>query len=332
MTSRGRSPLPQYDIRSPSRSASRDTVEALLLHQDVELNIGMIALSPAGILTGTARSAAGAEALRLSEAQKLAANARLVMRHEAAANLDMYAQIVVERLTKNVNEDHLYEIFGQFGHIRDLDLPISRISGTNRGTAYILYVEELDAEAAIAHMHEAQLDGATINVSIVLPRQKFSPPPPLAARRGGGFNNRNAPNAAPRGGRRLCLEAVPDPPMMATADTAVGLPTLAGRDHSLRLSGTVKAGGTDGKDKEEAALADGAEMGVAVPASGTLVQALEVIMAALMAEGAMKTRPHGVVAEMATDSGIGQYHAAGAGADVGKCNMAEKERVVFSIG
>lgn len=35
-------------------------------------------------------------------------------------------QIVVERLTKNVNEDHLYEIFGEYGRVKDLDLPISR--------------------------------------------------------------------------------------------------------------------------------------------------------------------------------------------------------------
>lgn len=35
-------------------------------------------------------------------------------------------QIVVERLTKNVNEEHLYEIFGEYGPITDLDLPINR--------------------------------------------------------------------------------------------------------------------------------------------------------------------------------------------------------------
>lgn len=35
-------------------------------------------------------------------------------------------QIVVERLTKTINEDHLWEIFGQFGRIKDLDLPVNR--------------------------------------------------------------------------------------------------------------------------------------------------------------------------------------------------------------
>lgn len=56
---------------------------------------------------------------------------------------------------------------------------------TNRGTAYILYHDPADAEAAISHMHEAQLDGAVLNVSIVLPKRAFSrSPPPLSSARG----------------------------------------------------------------------------------------------------------------------------------------------------
>ncbi|KAF7559602.1 hypothetical protein G7046_g4542 [Stylonectria norvegica] len=106
-------------------------------------------------------------------------------------------KIVVERLSKNINEDHLYEIFGQFGHVKDLDLPINRTNGSNRGTAYILFDHEADAEAAIAHMHEAQVDGATINVSIVLPRRKLSNAPPTA-RRGANIDPR-IPFAGPRG-------------------------------------------------------------------------------------------------------------------------------------
>ncbi|KAK3290283.1 uncharacterized protein B0H64DRAFT_62019 [Chaetomium fimeti] len=91
-------------------------------------------------------------------------------------------KIVVERLTKNVNEQHLREIFGHYGDIDDLDLPVNKQSKTNRGTAYILYFNEADAQAAITHMHEAQLDGSVINVSIVLPRRKVSPSPPVARR------------------------------------------------------------------------------------------------------------------------------------------------------
>ncbi|KAL2062146.1 hypothetical protein VTL71DRAFT_6412 [Oculimacula yallundae] len=105
-------------------------------------------------------------------------------------------KVVIEKLTKNVNEAHLREIFGQYGQIRDLDMPMNRSFNTNRGTAYILYTSEADAEAAIAHMHESQIDGAVINVSIVLPRRKFSPSPPLA-RRGLNLDPRATFNAAP---------------------------------------------------------------------------------------------------------------------------------------
>lgn len=70
--------------------------------------------------------------------------------------------------------------------------------GTNRGTAYILYDHVADAEAAIANMHEAQVDGAAIHVSIVLPRRKLSPEPPTA-RRGANIDPR-VPFSGPRGG------------------------------------------------------------------------------------------------------------------------------------
>ena len=69
---------------------------------------------------------------------------------------------------------------------------------TNRGTAYILYANEADAEAAIAHMHESQIDGAVINVSVVLPRRKFSPSPPTA-RRGANIDPRRPPSSGFRG-------------------------------------------------------------------------------------------------------------------------------------
>ncbi|KUI74508.1 hypothetical protein VM1G_10106 [Cytospora mali] len=108
-------------------------------------------------------------------------------------------KIVVERLTKNVTEEHLREIFGAYGTIHDMDVPLSRQFGTNRGAAYILYANESDAESAIAHMHEAQLDGATISVSIVLQRRKLSPPPPTA-NRGANFDPRlPPPGRGPRG-------------------------------------------------------------------------------------------------------------------------------------
>ena len=84
------------------------------------------------------------------------------------------AKIVIEKLTKNVKEAHLREIFSNYGEIEELEMPMNKHFMTNRGIAYVLYTDAKFAEDAISNMHEAQLDGALVNVSIVLPRRRFS--------------------------------------------------------------------------------------------------------------------------------------------------------------
>lgn len=102
-----------------------------------------------------------------------------------------------------MTEDHLYDIFETFGEIQSIDLPLNKTCMgyfvlyttetlltfpvsvmTNRGTAYILYHDAADAEAAVSNMHEAQIDGAVLKVSIVLPKRMFSRSPPPARRPG----------------------------------------------------------------------------------------------------------------------------------------------------
>ncbi|PTD03694.1 hypothetical protein FCULG_00002241 [Fusarium culmorum] len=170
--SRTRSPTPRSQgSRSPS--AATNTIRARPL-----------ALRRPSVETAATGAGAGAGAAAIVEVE-----ARVVVAAEV---------IVVERLSKNINESHLQEIFGQFGRIKDLDLPMNRTFATNRGTAYILYDYEEDAEAAISHMHEAQVDGSAVNVSIVLPRRKLSPAPPTA-RRGANIDPR-VPFSGGRGG------------------------------------------------------------------------------------------------------------------------------------
>ncbi|KAK7962870.1 uncharacterized protein PG986_003695 [Apiospora aurea] len=154
-----RSPSPVRRRRSPTRSAS-----------------------PAPRRNGRYRDERSKTRSRSRSRSLSRSRSRSFSRGRSESPLRGSTKIVVEKLTKNINEDHLREVFGQYGPIRDLDLPMNRQFNTNRGTAYILYIHEADAEAAIAHMHEAQVDGATINVSIVLPRRKFSPSPPTASR------------------------------------------------------------------------------------------------------------------------------------------------------
>ncbi|UNI13806.1 hypothetical protein JDV02_000512 [Purpureocillium takamizusanense] len=110
-------------------------------------------------------------------------------------------KIVVERLSKNIHEGHLREIFGRYGPILDLDLPMNRTYNTNRGTAYILYKHQVDAEVAIARMHEGEIDGSMISVSIVLPRGMMAVDPPPASRGGNmGFRDRRGSYGHPPAG------------------------------------------------------------------------------------------------------------------------------------
>ncbi|PWW72988.1 hypothetical protein C7212DRAFT_52644, partial [Tuber magnatum] len=74
--------------------------------------------------------------------------------------------IVIEKLTKNVTEAHITEVFSSYGEIKMLDMPLNHQYNTNRGVCYVIYHSSSSAHAAIAHMHEGQLDGAVINVSI----------------------------------------------------------------------------------------------------------------------------------------------------------------------
>lgn len=303
---------------------------------------------------------------------KVASKARgAVMPHKSTANVeDVLLQIVVERLTKNVNEDHLYEIFGQFGQIRDLDLPMSRICKFNRSHgSSIRFVPMLEADSISGLMQLVQtvepltfclwtswmpklrLHTCTRPSSMVPPSMSPSfchaksslrrrPRQDVAAAStretlrmrlreavvGGGHQAvLAAPAPLTHTGRPQCQEADPGPPTMATDDTAAALPARAGRDRSHRLSGAAKVGGTDGKDKEEAASVVVAEM-AAVSASGTLVWVAEGTMAVRMAGGATNTRPaNGAIFETVAGSAIGRYHAAGAGADAGAVQMGTWE-------
>ncbi len=64
--------------------------------------------------------------LRSTKVRSPCAPLSSTFREAVLSNHPSLAQVVVERLTKNVNEDHLREIFGQYGEIEDLDLPLNR--------------------------------------------------------------------------------------------------------------------------------------------------------------------------------------------------------------
>jgi RNA-binding protein with serine-rich domain 1 len=72
-------------------------------------------------------------------------------------------KIYIGKLSLNVNKDHLAEIFGTFGEIKEIDLPAHRIhSRLHRGFAHIEYVAANGAEQACKYMEGGQIDGKEI--------------------------------------------------------------------------------------------------------------------------------------------------------------------------
>lgn len=75
---------------------------------------------------------------------------------------DATTRLVVGNLTRNVTEDHLREIFGTYGKLVSVDLAIDKAVNLPRGFAHVEFAALEDAQKAIDHMHEGQIDGNVV--------------------------------------------------------------------------------------------------------------------------------------------------------------------------
>ncbi|KAA1466299.1 RNA-binding domain-containing protein [Dentipellis sp. KUC8613] len=95
--------------------------------------------------------------------------------------------VVVTNLTRNVVEAHLHTIFGFYGKILKIDIPVYAKSGQNRGKAAVEYFDPESAHKAATHMDGGQLDGAVLKVELSdLPVRSRSRSPRPRPRNGRG--------------------------------------------------------------------------------------------------------------------------------------------------
>lgn len=73
----------------------------------------------------------------------------------------------VRNLTRNVNADHLHEIFGIYGSVLNVELAVDHAVSLPKGYAFVEYASRELAEAAIEHMDGGQIDSNQISVSVV---------------------------------------------------------------------------------------------------------------------------------------------------------------------
>ncbi|KAI1795142.1 hypothetical protein LXA43DRAFT_1091263 [Ganoderma leucocontextum] len=74
--------------------------------------------------------------------------------------------VIVTNLSRNVMEAHLQAIFGFYGEIVKVDLPVYGKSGQNRGKAALEFLDSASAHKAVSHMDGGQLDGAIIKAEL----------------------------------------------------------------------------------------------------------------------------------------------------------------------
>jgi len=73
----------------------------------------------------------------------------------------------VNALTRNVNSDHLQEIFGKFGTIKSVDLLFDKRRNISEGKAYISFETKPDALKAIEYMNGVRPVASTIYVIVL---------------------------------------------------------------------------------------------------------------------------------------------------------------------
>ncbi|XP_024536629.1 serine/arginine-rich splicing factor SR45 [Selaginella moellendorffii] len=125
------------------------------------------------------------------------------------------SRLHVSQLSRNANESHLKEIFGNYGDIIAVDLAMDKTVNLPKGFAYVDYKSKSDAEKAQQFMDGAQVDGLVISVKLtrkvspargVFPKRDAAPPrrrPPASSpvrRRSpspGFRRRRRSPNRSP---------------------------------------------------------------------------------------------------------------------------------------
>ena len=98
--------------------------------------------------------------------------------------------LMVEGLTLTVRDQHLVEIFGNYGLVVDATVERDKRRKLSKGFGYVTFATRDEAEQAQLHLNGAQIDGNTVNTNLVLfNRRRHSSQP---EGRGRSFSPRRA--------------------------------------------------------------------------------------------------------------------------------------------
>mmetsp|Transcript_15790 Transcript_15790/g.26657 ORF Transcript_15790/g.26657 Transcript_15790/m.26657 type:complete len:86 (-) Transcript_15790:260-517(-) len=84
----------------------------------------------------------------------------------------MITTVFVGNLDFSIDEAMLREIFGEFGEITNVNLPMDRETNRPRGFCFIDFKDRSAVEAAISKMDGSELAGRNIKVHEAQPRRR----------------------------------------------------------------------------------------------------------------------------------------------------------------
>jgi RNA recognition motif-containing protein len=81
-------------------------------------------------------------------------------------------KLYVGNLPWSVTNDSLREMFAAYGEITEAIVITDKYSGRSKGFGFITFVNEADAEKAVAEMTDKEVEGRKIVVNVARPREE----------------------------------------------------------------------------------------------------------------------------------------------------------------
>ncbi|WP_406447114.1 RNA-binding protein [Streptomyces sp. NBC_00876] len=78
----------------------------------------------------------------------------------------MSVKVNVDNLSWNTTDDDIHLAFSHMGQVLDSIVVRDRDTGRSKGTAVVTYGSQEEADAAVAGLHEAELNGRQMKVSL----------------------------------------------------------------------------------------------------------------------------------------------------------------------
>jgi len=84
----------------------------------------------------------------------------------------MTKKVYVGNLPFGVDQTKLKELFGSFGETEEVVVISDRYSGRSKGFGFVTFVNDADADKAVAEMNEKDVEGRPLKVNEARPREE----------------------------------------------------------------------------------------------------------------------------------------------------------------